>query len=229
MKKILGLALAGALSVAALPAVAADYPLKAPPPPIWTWTGFYIGVSGGGVTSGQVDDSLAGAGRFHAGVDGGLFGGTVGWNWQSGIWVVGLEGDWSWTNLRGTAVCPNPAFTCTGSADWLATVRGRLGVASLGSTLFYVTGGVAWGKAFETFNPVGGGASNSQGATLTGWTAGGGVEFMIAPNWTFKGEVLFVDLGDHTFPDFAAPPLKGGATLYALDFWVFRGGVNFKF
>jgi outer membrane immunogenic protein len=227
MKKFLGLALAGALSVAALPAVAADYPIKAPPPPIWSWTGFYIGIQGGGATSGtSIHDYGFGANDV-LGLDGALFGGTIGWNWQSGIWVLGIEGDWSWADINGRQLSPNPAFTSGTQINSLATVRVRLGVASLGSTLFYVTGGWAWADVERTDTGPIAPITLVQGFNRSGWTAGGGVEFMLAPNWTAKGEVLFVDLGTSGL-------LPGGAGGYAdktvsADFFIFRGGLNFKF
>jgi outer membrane immunogenic protein len=224
MKKILGLALAGALSVAALPAVAADYALKAPPPPIWTWTGFYVGVAGGGVTSGTWTHA-PGFPAESGGMDGGIFGGTIGWNWQNGIWVFGFEGDWSWTNFKGRAGCG--AVTCGPNGEWLATARTRLGVASLGSTMFYITGGVAWASIHSHYDAP---ANQDQAASVSGWTVGGGGEFMVAPNWTFKGEVLWVDLNRASYPGgLAGGGIVVAPTTITSNFFVFRGGVNFKF
>jgi outer membrane immunogenic protein len=213
MKKLLGLALAGALSVAALPTVAAAQA------PLWTWTGFYIGVQGGGVTSGWFTQAPAFPAE-NGGIDGAVFGGTLGWNWQSGIWVLGVEGDWSWSNASGRAVC---GAICGPDVNSLATVRLRLGVASLGSTLFYVTGGGAWANVSSVYPALG----YDESRRHHGLTFGGGVEFMLAPNWTIKGEALWVDLSRENYPDgglrgVAAHPL-------ALDFIVFRGGANFRF
>jgi outer membrane immunogenic protein len=226
MKKILGYALAGALSVAALPVVAADYPLKAPAAPIWTWTGFYIGINGGGAAAGTSVHGYGGGVQTVQGIDGPVFGGTIGWNWQSGIWVFGIEGDWSWANINGRQVSPGAPFTDGTQVNSLATLRARLGVASLGSTLFYVTGGVAWAE-LERNDTDGAGARLVQTFNRTGWTAGAGAEFMIAPNWTMKGEVLFVDLGTSGL----LPAAAGGfaAKTVSADFYLFRGGVNFKF
>src|ERR1700730_5028565 len=144
MKKILGLALAGALSVAALPAVAADYPLKAPPPPIWTWTGFYLGVEAGGGWDHQRWTNTIGVTTQDFQGTGGLAGVTLGYNWQApgSPWVIGVEGDWSWTSFKGqtAATC---GTTCVERVNWLATLRGRLGHAN-GPLLFYVTGGAAF-------------------------------------------------------------------------------------
>jgi outer membrane immunogenic protein len=226
MKKILGYALAGALSVAALPAVAADYPIKAPAP-LWSWTGFYIGVNGGGAAAGTSIHDYGGGVQTVQGIDGPVFGGTVGFNWQSGIWVLGIEGDWSWADISGRQVSPGAGFTDGTQVNWLATLRARLGVASLGSTLFYVTGGVAWAEVERTDTGPGAPATLVQAFNRTGYTVGAGAEFMVAPNWTFKGEVLFVDLGTSGL----LPAAAGGfaAKTVSTDFFLFRGGVNFKF
>ncbi len=159
---------------------------KAPPAfnPVYNWTGFYLGVNGGGGWGQSKWDSV---GSFNT--SGGLVGGTVGYNWQTGPWVLGLEGDVDWANINGTAinaVCP---LGCKTTNDWLATVRGRVGYA-FDRFLPYVTGGLAVGdiKAATPF-------FLGDSTTNAGWTVGGGVEVAIVNNWTIKGEYLFVDLG----------------------------------
>ncbi len=76
-------------------------------------------------------------------VSGGQVGGTVGYNFQTGAWVLGVEGDVDWSSVKGSTACPNAAFTCSTENSWLSTVRGRLGYAA-GPALFYVTGGGAF-------------------------------------------------------------------------------------
>ena len=73
----------------------------------------------------------------------GLVGGTVGWNWQSGNWVFGVEGDLSATNIQGGTGGGNcgSSFICKAEIGWLGTARARLGLATMGNALFYVTGG----------------------------------------------------------------------------------------
>lgn len=151
-------------------ALAADMAVKAKAPiiaPVMSWTGFYVGVNGGGawadpnIAMTYVD--LANTGNtfnsyvpttVNASASGGLVGVHAGYNWQaSPNWVFGIEGDWDWTNLRasgtnnliravvGTPLTDN-AFLET-KINWLASLRGRLGYAS-NNWLLYATGGVAF-------------------------------------------------------------------------------------
>jgi outer membrane immunogenic protein len=187
---------AGCFAIAALVtaqcAAAADLsvaPLyKAPPPamaPAYNWSGFYLGVNGGGGWGHSYWDTSS----DRIGLSGGLVGGTAGYNWQIGSAVLGLEGDIDWANLKGTnssTLCP---AGCSTSDTWLSTVRGRAGYA-FGSVLPYVTGGLALGD-IRAATPGFPGASN----TSAGWTAGGGIEFGLTGNWSAKAEYLYVDLG----------------------------------
>jgi outer membrane immunogenic protein len=187
---------AGCFAVAALvaaqSAIAADLsvaPLyKAPPPalaPAYNWSGFYLGVNGGGGWGHSYWDTSA----DRIGLSGGLAGGTAGYNWQFGNAVLGIEGDIDWANLKGTnssTLCP---AGCSTSDTWLSTVRGRAGYA-FGGVLPFVTGGLALGD-IRAATPGFAGASN----TSAGWTAGGGIEFGLTGNWSAKAEYLYVDLG----------------------------------
>lgn len=177
------LSIAGAASAADIPrrpAPPAQAPYYAPP---YNWTGFYLGLNGGGAWGTSRWDS---AGGFD--VSGGLVGGTLGYNWQAGQIVFGLEGDLDWTNIKGntTAGC---TFGCQTENTWLATIRGRIGYA-FDRFMPYVTGGVAFGD-IRASTPGFAGASSDK----TGWTVGAGLEFAIAGNWTAKAEYLYVDLG----------------------------------
>jgi len=188
--------LAGWLAVGALIAAscadAADLsvaPLyKAPPVPVtpaYNWTGFYLGLNGGGSWGHSYWDTSA----VPISTSGALAGGTAGYNWQFGNAVLGLEGDIDWTNIKGTnssTLCP---AGCTTGETWLSTVRGRAGYA-FGGVLPYVTGGLAVGD-IKASTPGFAGAST----TNAGWTVGGGIEFALPGNWTAKAEYLHVDLG----------------------------------
>jgi outer membrane immunogenic protein len=187
---------AGCFAVAALivaqSATAADLsvaPLyKAPPPamaPAYNWSGFYLGINGGGGWGHSNWDTSS----DRIGLSGGLVGGTAGYNWQLGNAVLGIEGDIDWANLKGTnssTLCP---AGCSTSDTWLSTVRGRAGYA-FGGVLPYLTGGLALGD-IRAATPGFAGASN----TSAGWTAGGGIEFGLTGNWSAKAEYLYVDLG----------------------------------
>jgi outer membrane immunogenic protein len=225
MKKLLGLALAGALSVAALPAVAADYPVKAPPPPIWTWSGFYVGVNAGAGWDHTRFDAFTPAGVFLSTTgdiqgSGGVLGGTLGWNWQApgSPWVLGIEGDFDWTNLRTTALC----LTCYTRVNWLATIRGRVGHAN-GPLLFYLTGGVAFAGE-RNFQPTNFDFTD----TVTGWAAGGGLEGALGGNWSLKAEYIYAAFGPSSRAPLAFSPPNVTEAHY-LRIHVLRAGVNYKF
>ena len=163
-----------------------DYPTKAPPLRAFDWTGFYVGVNGGyGWGTSRYDFGAAGINRFN--VNGGLVGGTIGYNYQFGQTVLGIEGDIDWADINGSAACV--AGLCQTKVDWLSTVRGRLGYA-IDRFMPFVTAGAAFGDVKANIPGLG-----SQSNTQAGWTVGGGAEYAFAPNWTVKAEYLYVDLG----------------------------------
>jgi outer membrane immunogenic protein len=189
VRKFLIACLAFALLGAASRAEAADLSLaplyKAPPTtPAYNWSGFYLGVNGGGDWG---RSHWQGLDRFHT--SGGLVGGTAGYNWQAGRTVFGIEGDLDWSGLKGTGTSPLCPFGCTTSDSWLSTVRGRVGY-SFDRFLPYVTGGLAVGDIKASTPGLPGGSQ-----TNAGWTVGGGVEVALPGNWTAKAEYLHVDLG----------------------------------
>jgi outer membrane immunogenic protein len=249
MKRIL---IAGAFALAlGGPALAADIPPPAPPPPprapatyvpttapVYNWSGIYIGINGGYAfgDSSWTDTVVPGNATGTFNTNGFLGGGTVGGNIQWGSLVVGAEGDWDWTNLNGTsnnAVCTgNVGLTpsgCETKSDWLGTARGRVGYA-FDRILLYGTGGVA-------FADVEGGPSSGpfESHTQIGWTAGAGLEFAFAPNWTAKVEYLYVDLGNTSCTTNCFGSTGPGGVIFAdttnvkLTENVIRAGINFKF
>jgi outer membrane immunogenic protein len=152
--------------------------------PIYNWTGFYIGVNGGG---GFGRSDWTRTGNFD--LSGGLVGGTAGYNFQTGPWVFGVEGDIDWSNIKGNTVV-GCVPGCQTSNTWLSTVRGRVGYA-FDRFLPYVTGGLAVGDIRADVGNV-----NVAKNTEAGWTVGGGVEFAVVNNWSLKAEYLYVDLGN---------------------------------
>jgi outer membrane immunogenic protein len=220
------LALLPALALLALAAVgsarAADLSVapiyKAPPlvaAPAYNWSGFYVGVNGGG---GWGTSSWDSTGSFN--LSGAVVGGTAGMNWQIGHAVLGLEGDVDWSSLKGTATTLACPAGCTTNNDWLATVRGRAGYA-FDRFLPYVTGGLAVGD-IKAATPGFAGATQ----TNAGWTAGGGVELALTNNWTAKAEYLHVDLGNMNC-GFSCGVVANNNVALKSD--VVRGGVNFRF
>ena len=219
MKKLLlaGVALI-ALDVAS--ASAADIqrrqamPTKAPlyVAPPYNWTGFYVGINGG-AGWGRSDFSVPFATGSYK-TSGGLVGGTLGYNWQIGQAVFGLEGDIDWSNIRGSAICGAGLTNCETKNDWLGTARGRLGYA-FDRFMPYITGGLAVGEIKSSVVGVG-----SAHDTKTGWTLGGGVEAAIAGPWTAKLEYLYVDLG-------RSDAVLGSSTKFNTN--IVRAGLNYRF
>ena len=206
------LALAGGSVAEAQPA-----PYYQPGPaynPIYTWTGFYVGINGGG---GWGRSQWDGLNTFD--VSGGLIGGTVGYNWQFGQVVVGAEGDIDWSGIKGTTtvLCPGG---CETRNKWLATVRGRLGLA-FDRFLPYFTGGLALGDINATLPLLPGGSISN-----AGWTVGAGVEVGVVSNVSLKAEYLYVDLGNFNCGlNCGLPP--GSNVSFTTN--VFRGGANLRF
>ena len=217
---LVGCFVAATMAVACAPraAAAADMPLKAPEAPAYQWSGCYIGVNLGGGTSGTNFSSSVGPGTHLLGgdpvvvaasgggganADGVLAGGQAGCNWQTGMLVLGIEGDFDYfhgnpnfgnnTNTLSDGVTP---FTISQSltTNYLATVRPRIGVGA-DRNLAYITGGVAFTQASYTESYTDGAAPPGVGTAtasrnLVGWTAGAGWEYAFADHWTVKAEYL---------------------------------------
>ena len=184
----------------------------------YNWTGFYVGINGGGAWGKSNWDGLPST-SFNT--SGGVIGGTIGYNLQTGPWVWGLEGDLDWASISGNA---NTAILCVPNCntktDWLGTVRGRVGYA-FDRILPYVTGGLAVGDIKAT-QPGFAGATT----TKAGWTLGGGAEFAIAGPWTAKVEYLYVGLGSTSC---AAGVCDQLATNVNHNINLVRGGLNYGF
>ena len=154
------------------PAMAADMPLKAPPAPVYSWTGLYVGGSVGyslGRGRGDYDDPNLGASGTGAvsynsvseKLDGIIGGGQIGYNWQvNRTWLLGFEADIQGSGERGNGsfvdpysvgtdcdiYCSSVSGTITTAINWFGTVRGRVGVLTTPTMLLYVTGGLAYGR-----------------------------------------------------------------------------------
>jgi outer membrane immunogenic protein len=227
----LGLGLAATAS-------AADLPVVYKAAPVFSWTGCYVGVEGGGVW-GHSQEIAADPTRPSFGLpinngfdmSGGLVGGTAGCNYQVSNWVFGAENDISWTNASGSAhdIPPfsTPATNQT-SEKWLDTLRGRAGFA-WNSVLFYGTGGAAFaGTTVRVSGPIN---TVSDSQTRTGWTAGAGIEWAAFEHLTAKLEYLHADFGNANYIN--PTVVIGGATFVTrnapLRNDIVRAGVNYKF
>jgi outer membrane immunogenic protein len=184
----------------------------------YNWTGFYVGINAG-YGFGDSTWSLVSAASISP--TGFLVGGTAGYNYQVGSIVYGIEGDWDWANVKGSATCAVVA-TCTTESTWLATFRGRIGYA-FDRWLPYFTAGGAYGNVKATASIPILGLSVSSSSSQLGWAIGAGLEYAFLSNWSAKIEYLYVDLGSfNTGPS----PLVNNVTFKES---IVRAGLNYKF
>jgi outer membrane immunogenic protein len=206
MKKFLLGTVAVALVGMAAPALAADMPYKAPPPapyvaPIYDWTGFYIGGNGGWGQSHSCVDFLDATGvAFAQGCgdrSGGVAGGQVGYRWQSGTWVFGLEAQGDWADLSNTRQSVLfPQFSTRTKTDGIGLFTGQIGYA-WNASLLYVKGGAAvTSNSFSVLNNNTGIEVAAWSSTRWGGTVGVGWEYGFAPNWSLGVEYDHLFMGD---------------------------------
>ena len=217
MKGFLAGALMMGMTLTGFAALGADSSSSA-----YSWTGFYVGVNGGGGWGhSRHDFEAAGTTTGDYRIRGATAGGTLGANLQAGGLLLGLEGDMNWSDIGGSDSCPNVNFTCRTRNKWLATARGRVGYA-LDRFLPYVTTGAAFGDVHTEIPDFG-----SSREAEVGWTIGGGLEAGIVRVLSAKMEYLYVDLGTFntigTGVDFF---LKHS---HQLTEHIARVGVNYKF
>jgi len=233
-----------------------------PHSPLWTWAGFYVGGNFGYGTSRFNTDLLYGDGfgnalaatGFSVKHVGAMGGAQVGYNWQYGMWLAGLEADMTFEHYRTATVSQCPGAVCNPTVagidapvsvmqqhnlDWFGTLRGRLGVAITSDLLAYATGGLAYSEIEHVGLIYGsdGLITNDAASTFAsralrgGWTAGGGIEARFAGNVTGKIEYLHMDFGF----DKAQAILTSNATPTAVSFNsriaedLVRVGLNYKF
>ncbi len=228
-------------------AVAADLPMRAAPPapvvaavPVFTWTGFYVGVNGGYAFGDERNNRRSPFFRVRDNGDGSALGGAqIGYNMQFGMFVAGIEADAQAIDFERI----NPVLVPgrnnrinrnnDDEVDIFGTVRGRLGLAAFDRGLIYATGGLAWKT--DADNNGGGrfGGNGNNGGDNIGFTVGGGVEYAFTNNISLKVEGLYVDFSED----------KNGrnrrnnnnvnninfAGNGAREFGLVRAGLNFRF
>ena len=201
----------------------------------WNWDGLYAGINyGGGAGRASQSDILFDRGHYD--VSGGLIGGTVGYNFQHGSLVYGVEGDLDYTTIKGATSGNTTVFgpcglttsiNCDTKLNWLGTARARIGVA-VDRLLPYVTAGAAFGslKSSEGEPPFG--LFGSGTSTRVGWTAGAGVEARLDDRWSAKLEYLYVDLGNREgfVEQLGALSLSESVSFRT---HILRSGLNYKF
>jgi outer membrane immunogenic protein len=214
-------------------ALAADLPVvrKAPPvavAPVYNWSGLYAGGHAGygwGRSTWTDVAGLVGDDNTRHNINGALAGLQLGFNVQQGAWVFGVEGDFSWADIKGSSLFDgvDPVET---KIRWLSTLTGRVGYAH-GAWLPYVKGGAVWANERMTISlPLAPGAPITVTTdTRTGWTAGAGLEYGFTPNWSARIEYDYFDLGTSRAQSaFAGFPLDVKAHLHAVKF-----ALNYRF
>ena len=223
MTQAVGALAAIALSSIAGPVLATDMPIGRPlSTPAFSWTSFHLGAHAGGgwaresiVDPAQlVQDAIIGPGTtvglttVSPSPSGAVIGGQMGCDYQfMSNWVMGMQGAASGSSMKGTAIVALPAGNPGDQAlvgarvDFLLSVTGRLGFA-YERLLFYGKGGVGWmGDKYTVVGTLLGGGFGFEGLDLrTGWTAGGGIEWAFARNWSASLEYDHYSIGHETVP-----------------------------
>jgi outer membrane immunogenic protein len=217
MRKTFLAMISAVVSSLSVTASAADLPARvypqAPavvPPPIYDWSGFYIGINGGGGSANKCWDFVAdGFGDLPGpegchNATGGTFGGQIGYRWQSANWVFGVEGQGNWANFTGSNVSLlfAPDFNRSG-VDAFGLITGQIGYAWT-NVLFYLKGGAAvTSDRYDAFDGTTGFALASATENRWGSTVGAGLEFGFAPNWSLGVEYdhLFMGTRSLNFTD----------------------------
>ena len=247
------------LALGAKAAIAADMALKAPPAPVYQWTGCYAGVNiGEGASASNFGSAVdtgtylaagdaatvAGSGGGSKNADGVLPGGQIGCNYQTGTVVLGVEGDFDY--FRSNPVFNNNTNTLANgnsfaisqslTTNYLATVRPRIGIGA-DRNLAYITGGAAftsisYTEGYSDANTPPGAGTAAASRSLVGWTAGAGWEYAFADHWTVKAEYLFASFPTTNATGLITGPGGTSNTLHGsadLVIQLIRAGVNFKF
>jgi outer membrane immunogenic protein len=235
-KTCFGLLLAAGMVASFATSVLADGPYGGsdtsfyvvPLPEPFSWTGFYLGGNiGGARATSTLSDNLSNVSldRDQKGFIGGV---QIGYNYQVGSLVLGVEWDFDWTSLDASGVVTIPGLggALQGSVDteWIATLAGRIGLA-LDRTLVYVKVGGGWVRSEASVTQLTTGSTLTASHTNGGWLVGAGFEYAFAPNWTAKFEYEFLGLADKTFPGFVGTR----ALELEHDVQQVKVGINFKF
>lgn len=240
MKKILlaGAALAllsSAAGAADLPRAMAKAPMASAAPysqPFFTWTGGYVGIFGGYGFAGDDTKVSVGSTPLATGLkpEGGFFGAELGYNYQfHPNWVIGIVGDAALSDIHDSKTIASVAGYRVGASskiDKFGTVRGKLGYA-IDRVMIFGTGGLAVGynEATANIGYPGGSVSAFDSQTHVGWSAGAGVDWMFANNFSWKTEYLYADFGKKSY--FSNVGL-GSVDVHPTTHMV-KSGIDFKF
>ena len=257
MHRLLTFAASAVLGFAPV-ASAADLPLKAPAVPVaaHNWTGFYLGANAGYGWGGSTGNTIAvlsdptalftgytGFQYPNLSPSGVLGGGQIGYNYQTGNWVLGAVADFQFANLKDSGLADVPAFAGfletvqrhSANIDWFGTLRGRVGW-SFGQFLPYISGGLAYGKVSSTLTltapATGFLLSGETDEVKAGWAVGGGFEYALNTKVSLGVDYIYMDLGHTTVTAtnqnfFAFPAVLAMEHHYTAN--VVRGTINLRF
>ena len=222
----------GTVSASAADLAARPY-TKAPPmvAAVYDWTGFYIGANGGWGSS-QSSWNLTGFGAEGShDASGGTVGGQVGYRWQAGTFVFGLEAQGNWADFSGSNVSlVDPRFRNHTNVDAFGLFTGQVGYA-INNVLLYVKGGAAvTSNSYRVNNVVGGALAGITGDdTRWGGTIGAGLEYAFAPNWSVGVEYNHLFMQDRTY-NFTTPGgLAFGTDRIGQDVDLVTARLNYRF
>jgi outer membrane immunogenic protein len=242
MKKfVLGAFALAALGMAA-PASAADLAarpyVKAPPPmvaPIYDWSGFYIGGNGGWAQSRNCWGFIPLGGVVIADGcsdrSGGVAGGQLGYRWQTGQFVFGLEGQGDWADLSNSRISTlAPAFTLHTKTDGIGLFTGQIGYAWNAALLYFKGGAAVTSNRFDILTTIGGLNLASASSTRWGGTVGAGFEYGFAPNWSagLEYDHLFMGNANNSF-SIVNPIVAGAVNRISQDVDMVTVRVNYRF
>lgn len=214
---------------AALAVLAANPAVAASPPPIFNWTGCYIGLNAGG---GTMNDSFTGTSNSGAGA---VAGGQVGCNYQNGNWVFGVEGEGYWSGIKNS-LSENGPFSSFGESTrnkYDFSIAGRLG-ATFDRTMVYGKAGWVWGQfEFSEMNSFGSPTTTdsfSKSGGLNGLLLGIGVEHALTRNWTVKLEYNYLNYGTRMLAGTSCVNnvcVPGNSTSDSATKQIFKVGANY--
>jgi len=181
--------------------------------PVINWTGWYVGGQFGIDRAKDSISFIPGPDTVHPKLTGALAGGQLGYNYQIGKWVLGVEGNMNWTNAHGGVSCPNAFFfTCEAAMSWHGEGVAKVGYALFDRSWYYLKGGVAFaentvrsrcntgGNPLVFLGPgLAGCPVQSDTHDHVGWTVGFGSEFALTNNWFVRSETSYYDLSKERY------------------------------
>jgi Opacity protein and related surface antigens len=212
------------------------------PAPVFTWAGFYAGLNAGYAWNGddksKIHDYYGPLGYGSSKKEDGFAGGLqVGYNFQSGSLIYGIEADINYSNMKrrdagfGNYLSKAETYTVNSETSWFGTLRPRIGFAATDRLMVFATGGLAFGKVKTNGNYIQDSylLAGDNDDVRYGWTLGAGAEYAITDNFTVKGEYAYIDLGEKTHSWMGRGYLNNLSVKDTTNFQLLRAGVNYKF